>query len=187
MMCGSETMDYTELGRRIKASTCKTEHLVVRPYCEKDEDGLFELFQDEQTMYMDGDRPIFEKNAEFARRIELIKNGPLIWFFAEEKVTAGFVGYVMLQDEKDAVALGFALTAARQYMGYGAELVGSVVDTLFENGVAEVRIKTWEKNLPCRKLAEKLGFEQVAVIKEDHRDPITGELSSSFLYSRTRK
>ena len=63
-------------------------------------------------------------------------------------------------------------------------MVGSVVDTLFENGIREVRIKTWEKNTPCQTLAEKLGFEIAAVLKKDHRDPVTGELSDSFLYSK---
>lgn len=179
-------MDYSELAGRIKTRTYATERLVIRPYCEKDEDDLLELFHDEHTMYMDGDRPILEKNNEFMRRIDLIRNGPLIWFFAEEKTTSGFIGYVMLQDEKDAVTLGFALTAAKQRMGYGSEMVGSVVDTLFENGIREVRIKTWEKNLPCRKLAEGLGFEKAAVLKNDHRDPVTGELSDCFLYFKTR-
>ena len=180
----SKFMDYSELGNRIRDKACLTERLVIRPYCEKDEDGLLELFRDERTMYMDGDRPILEKNAEFIRRIDLIRNGPLIWFFAEERATSDFVGYIMLQDEKDAVALGFALTAAKQHLGYGCEMVGSVVDTLFENGIREVRIKTWEKNTPCQKLAEKLGFEKAAVLKKDHRDPVTGELSNSFLYSK---
>ena len=90
----------------------------------------------------------------------------------------------MLQDEKDAVALGFAVTAAKQHMGYGSEMVGCIADTLFENGVHEIRIKTWERNLPCQKLAEKLGFRKTDVIKGDHRDPGTGEMGSSFLYSR---
>ena len=184
-MSGSETVDYSELAIRLKNRTIETERLVIRPYCERDEDGLFELFHDEHTMYMDGDRPIHEKNAEFVRRIGLIRNGPLIWFFAEEKATSGFVGYVMLQDEKDAVALGFALTAAKQHMGYGSEIIGSVVNILFENGVHEIRIKTWERNLPCQRLAEKLGFEKAAVIQGDHRDPVTGETSNSFLYSKS--
>ena len=160
----SKFMDYSELGNRIRDKACLTERLVIRPYCEKDEDGLLELFRDERTMYMDG--------------------GPLIWFFAEERATSDFVGYIMLQDEKDAVALGFALTAAKQHLGYGSEMVGSIVNTLFESGIREVRIKTWEKNTPCQKLAEKLGFEKAAVLKKDHRDPVTGELSNSFLYSK---
>ena len=57
--------------------------------------------------------------------------------------------------------------------------------TLFDNNVKEIRLKTWEKNLPCQKLAEKLGFEKVDVIKGDHKDSFTGEISDCFLYSLT--
>ena len=78
-------MEYSELAVKLKNRIIETERLIIRPYSEKDEDGLLELFHDEQTMYMDGDRPILEKNAEFRRRIDLIRNGPLIWFFAVEK------------------------------------------------------------------------------------------------------
>ena len=53
-------------------------------------------------MRMDGDLPILEKNEEFVRRINLVKEGPLICFFSEERCNHGFVGYVMLQDEGDA-------------------------------------------------------------------------------------
>ena len=56
---------------------------------------------------------------------------------------------------------------------------------LFDYGVDEIRIKTWEKNLPCQKLAEKLGFEKVDVIKGDHKDSFTGEINDCFLYSLT--
>ena len=176
-------MDYQELGRMIKTKTLRTERLILRPFCDRDEEGLLELFRDENTMRMDGDRPILEKNGEFLRRIDLIKNGLIIWFFSEDVKSAAFVGYVMLQDAGDAVALGFAVTAAKQHMGYGYEMVSAVVHLLQESGVKEIRIKTWEKNLPCRRLAEKLGFEMKRVIKTDHRDTLTGEVSGSFLYA----
>ena len=176
-------MTYQALAQRIKAKTYRTERLILRPFCDADEDGLLELFHDENTMRMDGDCPIREKNSEFYRRIDLIKNGPLIWFFAEEEKTAAFVGYVMLQDEGEAVALGFALTAAKQHRGYGFEMISAVVRMLREAGVKEIRIKTWEKNLPCRKLAEKAGFEKVGFIQNDHPDPLTGERNGSYLYA----
>ena len=176
-------MRYDELAQSIKAKTCRTERMILRPFCDADADGLLELFHDENTMRMDGDRPILEKNEEFARRIDLIQHGPLIWFFAEEEKTGAFIGYIMLQDEGEAVALGFALTAAKQRQGYGFEMIRAVVCMLREANVKEIRIKTWEKNLPCQKLAEKLGFEKMGVVQNDHRDPFTGEVSDSFLYT----
>ena len=179
-------MNYSELADIFKTTTFETERLILRPYRDRDEDGLLELFRDRNTMRMDGDSPIYEKNREFARRTDLIKHGPLIWLFAEERESSGFVGYVLIQDESDAVALGFAVTAAKQHMGYGHEMIGAVTDMLFDCGIGEIRIKTWEKNLPCRKLAEKLGFEQLRIIKDDHRDPVTGEVGDCVLYSRKR-
>lgn len=176
-------MKYSELAEKLKSEVCKTAHLTIRPYQDCDEDGLFELFHDEYTMRMDGDKPIFEKNEEFYRRINLVKEGPLIWFFSEEQKSSDFVGYVMLQDEGDAIALGFAITSSKQHKGYGYEMVNSVINTLFNCGVREIRIKTWEKNLPCQKLAEKLGFRKVDIVKGNHKDSYTGEISDSFLYS----
>ena len=175
--------NYSQLAKRIKTTSCITGRLIVRPYQDCDEDGLFELFHDENTMRMDGDKPILEKNEEFFRRINLVKEGPLIWFFAEEQRSSDFVGYVMLQDEEDAIALGFAVTALKQHMGYGSEMVKAVIDILFECGVPEIRIKTWERNIPCQKMAERLGFEKADVIKEDHTDSFTGEVSDCYLYS----
>ena len=176
-------MNYNELKSTIKEKIWETNRLSVCPFRSEDEDGLFELFQDENTMRMDGDTPLLEKNEEFKRRIELVKNGPLIWFFYHEKLSSEFVGYVMLQDEGDAVALGFAITASKQHMGYGTEMLGSLVDVLKENGVKNVRIKTWEKNTACQKLAEKCGFKKINLVKNNHKDLLTGDVSDSYLYS----
>ena len=175
-------MDYKELSRKLQTGMRETERMILRPFCDQDEDGLFELFQDANTMRMDGDCPIHEKNEEFIRRINLIRSGSLIWIFAEEKKSSGFVGYVMLQDEGEAVALGFAVTAAKQHAGYGFEMLSAVTELLRENGVKEIRIKTWEKNTPCQKLAEKLGFEMKCIIRGDHKDPVTGTTGDSYLY-----
>lgn len=89
----------------------------------------------------------------------------------------------MLQNEAEAVSLGFAMTAAKQHMGYGVETISAIVKMLREIGVQEIRIKTWKKNLPCQRLAEKLGFERVSVIRNGHKDPLTGETGNSYLYS----
>lgn len=176
-------MKYSELAKMLKATNCETKNLIVRPFRDSDEDGLLELFRDQNTMRMDGDIPILEKNDEFIRRINLIKEGPLVWFFSEEKRSSDFVGYIMLQDEDDAIALGFALTASKQHKGYGSEMVEAVINMLFDYGVAEIRINTWEKNLPCQKLADKLGFIKTDVIKGKHKDPVTGQVSDDYLYS----
>ena len=183
-MIGCDELKYAELAVTFKTKICETERLLVRPYQDSDEDGLLELFRDENTMRMDGDLPILEKNEEFVRRINLVKEGPLIWFFSEERCSHDFVGYVMLQDEGDAIALGFAVTAGKQHRGYGYEMLKAVIDILFDYGVNEIRIKTWEKNLPCQKLAEKLGFEKVEVVKGDHKDSFTGEISDCFTYRK---
>lgn len=176
-------MKYSELAKKLETATSETRNLIVRPFRNSDEDGLLELFRDQNTMRMDGDTPILEKNDEFIRRINLIKEGPLIWLFSEEKKSSDFVGYIMLQDEGDAIALGFALTASKQFMGYGFEMVEAVIKMLFNCGVEEIRIKTWEKNLPCQKLADKLGFIKTDIIKGKHKDPLTGEISDDIQYS----
>lgn len=84
-MKGNDKVNYAQLAERLKATSRETKHLIVRSYRDCGENGLFELFHDENTMRMDGDKPILEKNEEFFRRINLVKEGPLIWFFAEEQ------------------------------------------------------------------------------------------------------
>ncbi len=180
---GSEEMYYSMLSEKLRTKRIRTDRLLIRSYEDRDEDGLLELFHDENTMRMDGDKPILEKNEEFIRRIDLVKNGPLIWFFSVNKMSSEFVGYVMLQDEKDAIALGFAITASKQHKGYGYEMIDAIINLLFICGIPEIRIKTWERNIPCRRLAEKLGFKQVSIIENDHKDPITGETGNSIRYS----
>ena len=63
-------------------------------------------------------------------------------------------------------------------------MLKAVIDILFDYGVNEIRIKTWEKNLPCQELAEKLGFVLVEVVKGDHKDSFTGEISECFTYRK---
>ncbi len=83
-------MKYSELAKKLETATSETRNLIVRPFRNSDEDGLLELFRDQNTMRMDGDTPILEKNDEFIRRINLIKEGPLIWFFSEEKNSSDY-------------------------------------------------------------------------------------------------
>ena len=64
-----------------------------------------------------------------------------------------------------------------------ARSFGSLVDVLKENGVKTIRIKTWEKNMACQKLAEKCGFKKISIVKNNHKDSLTGEVSDSYLYS----
>ena len=66
-------MKYSELAKKLETATSETRNLIVRPFRNSDEDGLLELFRDQNTMHMDGDTPILEKNDEFIRRINLIK------------------------------------------------------------------------------------------------------------------
>lgn len=168
---------------KIQPIRLSTERLILRPYRDPDEDGLFALFHDAYTMRMDGDSPITEKNAEFRRRIDLVQNGPFVWFFLEEKNTSDFVGYIMIQEEAEVFTLGFAVAAEKQQKGYGTEAAAAVIDLLRKNGAKEIRIKTWEKNLPCQKLACRLGFEMTDIRCSDHLDPVTGEISNSYVYS----
>jgi hypothetical protein len=70
-------INYQELALKMQGKSVQTKNLTIRPFRNSDEDGLFALFHDENTMRMDGDFPFYEKNNEFKRRIDLIKN--LVW------------------------------------------------------------------------------------------------------------
>ena len=58
-------INYQELALKMQGKSVQTKNLTIRPFRNSDEDGLFALFHDENTMRMDGDFPFLEKNNEF--------------------------------------------------------------------------------------------------------------------------
>ena len=161
----------------------ETPRLRIRGFKDGDEEGLLTLFGDETTMFMDGDVPITEKNAEFARRVELIKSGPLIWFFLENRENGDFVGFIMLQPapegEGRAVTVGYSLTPAYQRQGRAKEALLSLFEALKAAGTERVLANIREKNLPSRKLVGKLGFFEYGRTEGAHRNPKNGERSAN--------
>ena len=177
-------MFYEGLKDRLSGLRLESPRLRIRGFQSSDEEGLFTLFHDDYTMYMDGDVPILEKNDEFRRRIGLIKSGSLIWFFLENKENGDLVGFVMLQPvsdpEEKATALGYSLTSVYQRQGYAKEALLSLFEALRSAGTERVYANIWERNLPSQKLVTRLGFHEYGRTRDAHRDPKSGERSANI-------
>ena len=175
---------YERLKDSLAGLSFDSSRLRIREFQSSDEAGLFTLFHDDYTMFMDGDIPIIEKNDEFYRRIDLIKSGALVWFFLESKENGDFVGFIMLEPvsdpEEKAVTVGYCLTSAYQRQGYAKEALLSLFEALHSIGTEHVLANIWEQNLPSQKLVKKLGFQEYGRTFNAHRNPKNGELSANI-------
>ena len=173
---------YERLKTSLSGLNFESPRLRIREFQSSDEEGLFTLFHEDYTMFMDGDVPILEKNDEFYRRMNLIKFGSLIWYFLESKANGDFIGFVMLQPvsdpEEKAIAVGYSLTAAYQRQGYAKEALLSLFEALKSAGVEHIFANIWEQNLPSQKLVKNLGFSECGRTCNAHRNPKNGERSA---------
>jgi len=81
----------------------------------------------------------------------------------------GWVNYYQLDEQAGYAYVGIDLPEPETWgKGFGIEAVRVVVDYLFcEMGLQRVRTKTWTGNKRMRRVAEKLGFQEIA--RSPHR------------------
>lgn len=179
---------YDVIKESLRNEKIETRHLLIRPFEERDEKGLFEQFHDANTMYMDGDTPIYEKDDKFRGRIKFIQSGELIWFFIEMNETKDYVGYILLKPADDrkvnTVEIGCSLTVNHQNKGLGYEALTAVIELLKKHGTEMLTAKVWEKNIPSQKLVRKLQFVEEGVKHKSHLDPRTSEVTDTIMFYR---
>jgi RimJ/RimL family protein N-acetyltransferase len=85
----------------------------------------------------------------------------------------GWANYYHLDEQLGYAYVGITLPEPEVWgKGYGTEAVRLVVDYLFcEMNLPSVRTKTWTGNRRMRRVAEKVGFKELA--KSPHRAPVS--------------
>ena len=176
-----------DLQKNLETISIETERLVLRHFIETDADCLMAIFKDEHTMYMDGDTPFSEKNKEFERRIQFIKDNMWKWFFLEKKDTGEFVGCIHIREVSDrkvnTISFGCSLVPTYQHCGYGYEAFSALIKYLKEyTDTSMLLMSAWEKNEASIGLIKKLGFHNEGKIHRNHCDPMSGEISDSLRF-----
>lgn len=103
-----------------------------------------------------------------------------IWL-AEDKNTGDFLGWFMLMPiEPGTVELGFMLVQSQWNKGWATEIAGGLLEFAKAQGIGKIFAKTDVRNLPSRRVLEKLGF----VFSENARteDKVLGSVSELANY-----
>lgn len=143
-----------------------TDRLYVRKFNECDEEGLYEILGDGQTMKFI--EPPFTRDGtrEFLCDICIGKGYALA---AELKDTGKLIGYILIKPCGDGLyETGWIFHKDYRGRGYAYEAVNAVFDYAFaELGASEFTASADERNQPSLNLIEKLGMKYVRSEKED--------------------
>jgi len=166
----------------------RTERLVLRPYEERDYDGLHALYSDADVarwLYNEPHTPE-ESRAKLARKIAgtaLTEEQGLS--AAVERRDGTYVGDVVLfymaPAEHRSVELGFSFLPAHQGHGYAAEAARALVDWAFGVGFHRVYGRLEPRNVASARVLEKLGMRKEGELVEN--EWVKGEWQSEAVYA----
>ncbi len=135
-----------------------TDRLYIRAFNESDEDALFGILGDAETMrYVE---PAFDrqKTARFLRDFCIAEGKALA---VEERESGRLAGYIMAKPSGEGrYELGWIFHRDYREKGYAYEAVNAVIDHIFnELGVFEVTASALEENEPSVRLMLRLGMK----------------------------
>jgi RimJ/RimL family protein N-acetyltransferase len=113
--------------------------------------------------------------------------GLTLWMF--DKDTNKFIGIVVLWNivwDVPKYEIGYWVRSSYSGKGYVTEAVNAVTRYLFlQMNARRLEIKTEPKNVKSYKVAERLGYQLEAVLKNYSLATCDGTLSDCYFYSRT--
>jgi ribosomal-protein-serine acetyltransferase len=114
-----------------------------------------------------------ELSAHLQQRNEEAKDGKYVIILIEDKTSHLLAGLVQLKDI-DQQSAKREIGAFVDRMHEGTRIMTEALTALIENefivnGMNKLFLRTAENNLAARRLAEKLGFENEGLLKEDFR------------------
>ncbi len=171
----------------------KTKRLILRPPSPGDGKELNAAVNESFTelhTWMDWarEKPTLEDSETYVRQAAadwmLKKELNLLILDREEKTIIGGSGFNALDWELPKCAIGYWVRTPFAGQGYITETVNALALYAFnEMRVVRLEITCDEDNVPSRKVAERLGFEQEAILKKAARKP-NGELRNTVIYTR---
>jgi [ribosomal protein S5]-alanine N-acetyltransferase len=163
-----------------EAPKIQTERLVLRPRAEKDIPNMIKMLNDDVVREYLGINPPRDEYS----MLEMIRNRTETKWAVTLKDTDEFIGDVMIPEIAEGYLgeIGFRFMREHWGCGFAYEAVSAVIEhsksTLH---LKRLSAKIDNKNIPSKKLIERLGFTLVAVLPESH---LQGRVADVAYYSR---
>ena len=141
-----------------------TKRLILKPFCEGDEDAVLRIITDERvakTFMVPEIRSAEEGRKVFAALLKLsnTEGRCLLGIFLEDTLL-GFINDVDISGK--SVELGWAVHPNFQGQGYATEAAEALINKLFCEGFEEIRAGAFEGNDASFRVMEKLGMRRTS-------------------------
>ena len=141
-----------------------TKRLVLKPFCEGDEDAVLRIITNERvakTFMVPEIRSAEEGRKVFDALLKLsnTEGRCLLGIFLEDAL-AGFINDVDINGK--SIELGWAMHPDFQGRGYATEAAEALINKLFSEGFEEIRAGAFEGNEASFRVMEKLGMRRIS-------------------------
>ncbi|MFA5405908.1 MAG: GNAT family N-acetyltransferase [Candidatus Nanoarchaeia archaeon] len=141
-----------------------------------------DLVREEVFILVDSVITVAEERVRLRNRLKQINAGKSVSLIAldDKKIIASFG--IMLEKGRSSHVGGFGIVIAKGYrgQGLGKELIVKIIDLAKERlkGLELIELGVFKDNKPAIKLYKKMGFKQVAVIKNrlKYKGRLTNEI-----------
>ncbi|TYS86170.1 GNAT family N-acetyltransferase [Rossellomorea aquimaris] len=163
-----------------EAPKIQTERLVLRPRAEKDFPNMIKMFNNDEVREFLGINPPRDEHS----MLEMVRNRTETKWAVTLKDTDEFIGDVMIPEIAEGYLgeIGYRFMREHWGCGFAYEAVSAVI----EHCKSTLNLKRLcatidNKNMPSKKLIEKLRFTLVAVLPESN---LRGRVADIAYYSR---
>lgn len=165
----------------------ETPRLRLRPFEDRDVDGLFELESDPMVMRYGSHTP-WTTRAQAVEKLAIILSrehaGAAFTWVVADKETDALIGDTVLfrvEREHGRCELGYALLPPHHGKGYGLEAVRAAVTWAFGTlGLRRIEADADPRNVRSCHLLEKVGFRREGYLRE--RWCVGGEIQDAAFY-----
>ncbi|MEH7108721.1 GNAT family N-acetyltransferase [Bacillus sp. JJ1764] len=165
-----------------------SERLVLKSISDKDLNGLFELYSDQETMKYFGRSPIKSKQEALEvimQNVRMKEEGTGVRYAAYLKDTNNFVGIITLKryDARNHRAeIDYIVSPDSQRKGFASEMLSVLLEEIFLKWKLErISAYVFLENIPSCKLLEKFHFKKEGILR--HWTLVDNKYYDSYSYS----
>lgn len=161
----------------------KTERLELKPLSDCDCENMIEIFTDDiiKKTYLLPDFESKEKAIELFERFKKLSEMDdyyLVGIYLEDEVI-GFVNEV--SRENGSIELGYVIHPKYHNNGYASEMLGAMIEAMFDAGLSEVVTGAFEENVASIRVMQKNGMIKIDKTEDiDYR----GAVHKCVFYSK---
>ncbi|WP_462408562.1 GNAT family N-acetyltransferase [Neobacillus sp. Marseille-QA0830] len=169
-------------------SLLSSNRILLKTISEKDFDGLFRLYSDQEVMKYFGRMPAKNKQevTEVVKQnIQMKEEGTGVRYAAYIKDTADFVGIVTLKryDSRNQRAeIDYMVAPEHQRKGLASEMLDLFLEEIYKKwNLERVSAYVFLENIPSCKLLEKYNFKKEGILR--HWTCVNNIFYDSYSYS----